>query len=110
MLGTNRQTALGESSFCLNPIHKSKCVLVCLSVKSYARPHFSADPDETLQGDPGALLTGRVWNHPHGAPGVWGSQFQKGSSGSWNRGIILFSMDSEEEDSVCMDRKRLYIA
>ena len=46
---------------------------------SYERPHLWADPDETLQGNPGALLA--TWGVgcgtiPMGPRGV-GSQFKK---------------------------------
>ena len=34
----------------------SVCLCVCISAVSYDRRHVRADPDETLQGDPGALL------------------------------------------------------
>ena len=76
-------------------IYKAKCLSVCLL--SYARLHLWADPDKTLQGDPGGSFDGHggsdVEPSPWG-PRLWRSQFQKSCSGSCNRGVILFSMSS----------------
>ena len=64
----------------------------CLSVVFYARLHLLADPNKTLQGHPGGPSDGHGWvgcGHgvPMGPPGGWGSQFNKGCSGSCNCGI-----------------------
>ena len=53
-----------------------------------ARPHLLANPDEILQGG------GHKGSEIPTAPQIVGSQFQKGCSGSFNRGIILFFMSS----------------
>ena len=60
-------------------MNKSVCLYVSLSVVFYARSHLWADPDETLQNDPGGCLTDMQGSDVEPSP--WGGDnFRKAAA------------------------------